>query len=183
METRVNCRDDHLEMLFHTVQPENTRDGAYLRKELVLHRVFVCVVWFYDGTDSLDSSSNSFDQVQVFKFTQLHNKTMSTKNPSIVLFDQPVRAEILLSQRWDTRTVPAFKGTGDQFYDQYILGGKINKHAPPTDPVEEMKIKIQKYEAVFQLLLVQASEISALVQQMTTELPKPPSRRNKADDD
>lgn len=121
---------------------------------------------------------------------------MSTNNPRIVLFDQPVRAEILLSRQWDVRTVPAFKGTGIEFYDQYILGGKINNNkqtvarkegeletAPTPNPVEEMKIKIQKYEAVFQLLLVQASELSALLKQMTREIPKPPYRRNKADDD
>lgn len=119
-----------------------------------------------------------------------------SKTPEIVLFDQPVRAEILLSGRWDTKTIPAFRGTGDQFYDRYIA--KNNKEAkqarkegeletaPTTttiDPAKEMEIKNKKHEAVFQLLLQHASELSALVRSMTTPVQKQQRRTNDQEEE
>lgn len=118
------------------------------------------------------------------------------KAANVLLFGQPVRADILLVKRWETFTIPEFSGNGVEFYDRWLvhLGVQQKKTEEPkrregepeletaptntssnttntTNPTKEeiLQKKIDKLEAVFQFLLRQASELSALFRHVTIE--------------
>lgn len=107
-----------------------------------------------------------------------------SKIPEIILYNQPVRADILLHSRWNIRSIPEFNGTGVEFFDRHVKKdkndstNKTNREGTRKEgqlettmtKEQELQIKIDKYEAVFQVLLRQASELSAVLRRNTLEV-------------
>lgn len=86
----------------------------------------------------------------------------------------------MLHKEWLIKMVPEWKGTGVQFYDAFQKEpewkegqrkeGEISGVDTTNDNnVQELKDKIRKLECVFQMMLTDASELSALFRKLTIE--------------